>query len=94
MCMYFTRGINQNGYMLCRQCKKNKDMHPIFIYLYDTTSQCDDIVLLIQEYIKNDLYQTISGKYKHTITLSQGFVKCWGRIHMINVMYQILFKEK
>ena len=47
MCMYFTKGINQNGYMLCLQCKENKNMHSIFMYIYNTTSQCDDIILLI-----------------------------------------------
>ena len=79
MCMYFTKGINQDGYILCRQCKENKDMHPIFIYLYNNTFQCDDIILLIQEYIKTDLCQTIAGGYKTSVAILQNnTIKLWG----------------
>jgi hypothetical protein len=56
MCMYFTKGINHNGYILCRQCDMVKDIHPIYMYIYNMTSQCDDIILLIQDYIKNAQY--------------------------------------
>ena len=56
MCIYFIKGINQNGYILCLYCGMKKDMHPIYMYIYNMTSQCDDIVLLIQEYIKNANY--------------------------------------
>ena len=59
MCMYFTKGINQDGHILCRECKMNKDMHPIFTYIYNMTYQRDDIVLLIQDYINLNLYQPI-----------------------------------
>jgi alpha-tubulin suppressor-like RCC1 family protein len=77
--MYFTKGINQNGYMLCRYCNMKKYEHPIFIYIYNITYQCDDIVLLIQEYIKINNYKNIAGGLKHSIVLLQdNTVKCWG----------------
>ena len=79
MFMYYTKGINKNGYMLCLHCKENKNMHHIFSYIYDMTSQCDDIVLLIQEYIKVDDYNNIVGGHKHSIVLlKDNTVKCWG----------------
>ena len=79
MCMYFTKGINQNGYVLCLHCNMKKDMHPIFTYLLASTSQCDDIVLLIQEYIEINNYKNIAGGTQHSIVLLQdNTVKCWG----------------
>jgi len=78
MCMYFTNGINQDGYILCRYCNMKKYEHPIFSYIYNMTSQCDDIILLIQDYIKFDV-QTIKGGGNHIIVLLQdNTVKCWG----------------
>ena len=78
MCMYFTKGIKKNGYMLCKHCNMKKHEHPIFMYIDNMTSQCDDIILLIQEYIKNDI-QSIAGGYQHTVRLMQdNTVKCWG----------------
>ena len=78
MCMYFTKGINQDGYILCRYCNMMKDNHPIFTYLYNMTSQCDDIILLIQDYVKVDI-QTINGGVKNTsVLLQDNTVKCWG----------------
>ena len=78
MCMYFTNGIKKDGHMLCIQCKENKDMHPIFIYIYNFTSQCDDIVLLIQEYIKVD-GKTIDYGYEHQVRLLQNnTIECYG----------------
>ncbi len=78
MCMYFTKGINQNGYMLCLHCNMKKDNHYVFKYIYNITSQCDDIVLLIQDYIKSDT-QTIARGKEHTITLLEdNTIKCWG----------------
>ena len=79
MCMYYTKGINQNGYMLCRYCNMMKDMHPIFIYIYNITYQCDDIILLIQDYIKVDNYNNIACGDRHSIALLQdNTVQCWG----------------
>ena len=78
MCMYFTKGIKQNGYMLCSICNMMKDMHPIFIYIYNITYQCDDIILLIQDYIKVDNYNNIACGDRHSIALLQdNTVKCW-----------------
>ena len=70
MCMYYTEGINQNGYIMCLHCNMGKCEHPIFLYIYDMTSQCDDIVLLIQEYIKIDSYclRPDIKNYLHIIT--------------------------
>ena len=80
MCMYFTKGINQDGYIMCLHCNMKKCEHPIFSYIYDVTSQCDDIVLLIQEYIKVDDYNNIAYGYEHSIVLlKDNNVKCWGR---------------
>ena len=72
MCMYFTKGINQNGYIMCLHCNMKKYEHPIFSYIYNITSQCDDIVLLIQEYIKNNNYNNnIACGSGHSIALLQ-----------------------
>ena len=82
MCMYYTKGINQDGYILCRQCNMKKYEHPIFIYIYNNTFQCDDIILLIQDYIKTNTYQsnqTIAGGCRHTMVLLQdNTIRCWG----------------
>jgi len=78
MCMYFTKGIKKKGHMLCMECKKKKNMHPIFTYIYNKTSQCDDIILLIQDYIKVDR-QTFDCGYVHCVTLLQNnTIKCNG----------------
>ena len=79
MCMYYTKGINQDGYILCRHCNMKKYEHYIFSYIYNITYQCDDIVLLIQEYIKNDNHKNLACGWEHSIALLQdNTVKCWG----------------
>ena len=79
MCMYFTKGINRNGYIMCLHCNMKKYEHPIFSYIYNITSQCDDVVLLIQDYIKTSNYNNIACKYEHSIVLLEdNTVKCWG----------------
>jgi alpha-tubulin suppressor-like RCC1 family protein len=72
--MYFTKGIKQNGHILCRECGMKKDKHPIYTYMCNMTSQCDDIILLIQDYIKSDIY-TVGG-YKDTFTDLKNNNKC------------------
>ena len=80
MCMYYTKGINQDGYMLCLHCNMKKYEHPIFSYIYDITFQCDDIILLIQDYIKVNNYNNIACGELHSLALLQdNTVKCWGR---------------
>ena len=78
MCMYYTKGINQDGYILCRQCNMKKDEHPIFMYIYDMTSQCDDIILLIQEYIKVSNNNIACGHMHSVALLQDNTVRCWG----------------
>jgi hypothetical protein len=33
MCMYYTKGINQDGYILCRYCNMMKDIH-LCVFFY------------------------------------------------------------
>ena len=78
MCMYFTKGIKQDGYVLCRCCNMKKHEHPIFMYIYDMTFQCDDIILLIQEYIKNDIQSITRGSIHTTRLMQNNTIECWG----------------
>ena len=78
MCMYYTKGINQDGYILCRQCNMKKYEHPIFIYIYNNTFQCDDIILLIQDYIKTDIQNIAVGSEYTCVILNDNTVKYWG----------------
>jgi alpha-tubulin suppressor-like RCC1 family protein len=63
---------------------KTKDNHFIFSYLYNVTSQCDDILLLIQDYTKSNIkantQRTTAGGHQHiAVLLQNNTVKCWGQ---------------